>query len=401
MKKNILLLTRVPLDRDPRVLRQIEFLKENHNFYLIGYDTTHQGITDCIDMTAFENPSFHLNYPALLRKICSFWIVFLQKINIIPFFQKIFWQGNKHEYKHWIEQKHRKTQKTALKKWANIDFNLIIANDVDTVPMALNLKNSFQVEMIFDAHEYYAHENPLHKSYQTHLCNTYIPQVKNCMTVCDGLAEEYVKNYHIPKPFVITNAPVYNELQPTETAGKIKLIHHGIYSPERIFPLVEMMQYADERFVLYFMIKWARNQQNYEELAKEITKTPNIQILPPVDTHLIPATINAFDIGMYLFQDSEENYNAKYSLPNKFFEFIQGRLMVATGPSIELAKIVKKHDLGLVTPNFDPKAMAEALNKLTPEQIMYHKQKSHEAAYELSGEKNKILLLQKVNELTK
>lgn len=402
MKKNILLLTRVPLDRDPRVLRQIQFLKTQYNLYLVGHDDAYQDVADCVNVSLFQEPTFHLGYPAILRKFFSFWVVLEKKIKLINSLKKIFWKSNTHEFHYWIEQKGKKIKKAVLKKWADISFSLIIANDIETLPIALEIKKSFNCELLFDAHEYYAHENQQQEEYQQHLCNTYLPEVKNCMTVCEGLAKEYHKNYQIPKPFVITNAPNYNAvLKPTQPTDNIKLIHHGIYSPERLFPLVDMMQYLEDRFTLYFMIRWARNQQNHQELTKGLTKHQNIVVLPPVETFQIGTTINKFDIGMYLFQDSDTNYNAKYSLPNKFFEFVQGRLMVATGPSVEIANYAKKHDLGIVSENFEPKTMAEALNKISTEQIMYHKQKSHEAAHELSGEKNKELLISKVNELVK
>jgi hypothetical protein len=59
-------------------------------------------------------------------------------------------------------------------------------------------------------------------------------------------------------------------------------------------------------------------------------------------------------------------FNLKYILPNKFFEFIQARLAVAIGPSVEMKRLVKEWDCGIVAANFEAKSMAAEINRLTP-----------------------------------
>ena len=88
-----------------------------------------------------------------------------------------------------------------------------------------------------------------------------------------------------------------------------------------------------------------------------------------------------------------------HSLPNKFFEYIQGRLAIAIGPSPEMKHFVEKYELGVVSEDFNPKSLANAINKLTPEKINYYKSQSHTFAQELSAEKNKELVLKNVKQL--
>ncbi len=82
------------------------------------------------------------------------------------------------------------------------------------------------------------------------------------------------------------------------------------------------------------------------------------------------------------------NLNYKYALPNKLFEFIQARLAVAISPLLEMTKIVKQYDLGIVADDFTPESMAHELNKLTKDKIDYYKHQSDKSAYELSSEGN-------------
>ena len=56
--------------------------------------------------------------------------------------------------------------------------------------------------------------------------------------------------------------------------------------------------------------------------------------------HELPRMANDYDVGLYLLPPT--NFNQRYALPNKFFEFIQGRLAIAIGPSPEMAKLVER-----------------------------------------------------------
>ena len=97
--------------------------------------------------------------------------------------------------------------------------------------------------------------------------------------------------------------------------------------------------------------------------------------------------INQYDIGLFLCPPI--SFNLKYTLPNKFFEFIQARLAVAIGPSIEMEKIVTEYDCGVVSRDFEPRSLAEEISRLTVDKITYYKLQSHRAAGELCSEANR------------
>jgi len=96
---------------------------------------------------------------------------------------------------------------------------LIIANDVETLPLAFSVKEKAKV--FFDAHEY----APRHfedklmwriffQGFNTWLCKKYIPQVAGMTTVGKGLAREYEKHFNV-NPTVVTNANYYFDLLPS------------------------------------------------------------------------------------------------------------------------------------------------------------------------------------------
>ena len=93
------------------------------------------------------------------------------------------------------------------------------------------------------------------------------------------------------------------------------------------------------------------------------------------------------------------NFNNKYALPNKFFEFIQARLALAIGPSLEMKRIVEQTGCGFFSSNFSAQCMADCLNRLSVHQIEEYKQKAHEAARSFSLEQSQKQILSIVNEL--
>ena len=88
-------------------------------------------------------------------------------------------------------------------------------------------------------------------------------------------------------------------------------------------------------------------------------------------------------------------------MPNKFFEFIQARLVVAISPSSEMEFYTKKYNLGVVADNFTPQSMAEKLNKLTISEIEQFKKNVDAAAILLSDDENLIKINTLVSDLLK
>ena len=69
--------------------------------------------------------------------------------------------------------------------------------------------------------------------------------------------------------------------------------------------------------------------------------------------------MNACDVGVFCMPPI--NINARYALPNKFFDFVQARLAVGVGPAEEMARLTEKLGLGVVSTDFSEASFTEAL----------------------------------------
>jgi hypothetical protein len=196
------------------------------------------------------------------------------------------------------------------------------------------------------------------------------------------------------------NLPFYEAIEPVQpTNGKIKMIHHGHAAKyRRIENMIKLVSELDSRFELNLML--VGMDSYYGKYLKTIathTNAKRIRFLPVVRMHEIPRTINSYDIGLYMLAPS--SFNQKMALPNKIFEYIQGRLALATWPSQEMVRIIDKYQNGIYSENFDIKQMARLLNRLTASDIWGMKRNSHFAAQKLHAEYTRKQLLEIVNVL--
>ena len=280
------------------------------------------------------------------------------------------------------------------------DFDLIVANDIDTLPLAFQLQG--RAKIIFDAHEYaprHFENNKVWKiffqPFYIYLCRKYIPRASAMLTVGEGLANEYERSFHVT-PVIIRNATRYVDIQPSEVVpDRIRLVHHGIVNPSRRLELmIEMMDQLDERFTLDMILMTSdyaseKTKAYIRSFKENAEKNPRIRILPPVKSNDVVATINGYDIGVFLIPPV--NFNYANTLPNKLFDFIQGRLAVAIGPTPEMAAIVRQYKNGVVAADFEPMSLAAMLKKLKRDDIARFKEQSAIAARELNAEKNEAV----------
>jgi len=370
-KHKVLIVSFSKLKSDPRVKRQINYLSKQYDVTALGWSDPE------IDGVKYIDASFQLNKWYYLFT-CG--IVFLGLFSLYYRLQQMI--------------------RVATKVKPEPIFDLIIANDIDSVPFALSLKSS-STKLLFDAHEYAPREHDdsllwrlLFKRYKTFLIRKYASKADTMLTVCDGIAAEYNQNFNL-SPLVITNAADFRDFEiPKKTSSKIRLIHHGLALPTRkIENMIYMMDEVDERFELDLMLVESKSKY-YEFLKELVSQRTNVKLIPSVPTDEIMAFCLNYDIGVYLLEPT--NFNNANALPNKFFEFIQSRLAVLIGPSPEMAKIVQHYSLGWVIPDFNPLSFSKKLNALTSEEIKQYRLNCAKASIKVNSEENMKMLQEEI-----
>ena len=354
VKPRLLILSYTNPLSDPRVLRQINFLREDFRITVAGILPAPEQV-DFIPVRKVSNSP--------LRKL--WWAGMLLVRNSQPFLKR-----------YQLENKSN----------VNRRFDLVMVNDADPLPLAFELAEGAPV--FFDAHEYYPREfdnsfvwNILFGAHYTRLCHKYIPRCAGMSTVCKGIGDEYERVFGV-RPLIVRNVPPDTGLAPQPVGDNIKLIHHGVASPSRCLEhMIKMMDYTDDRFTLDLMLTGTGSY--WRKIRDMAAAHPRINFIPPVPMSEICKFINGYDLGVYMLPPA--GFNNTHALPNKLFEFMQARLGIVIGPSPEMAAIVKEYDMGVVAADFAPETLAMELNNLTKEQIMRMKNNAHKAADEVNA----------------
>jgi hypothetical protein len=366
--KNVLILVFSNLTHDARVSRQVDWLTKRFRTTIVCF----AGERDDAEVI-----HIHQTKLTLLRK------VLLGTALLLRWYSLAFTLF--HDYGKTVAELKKR-------KW-----DLVVANDIDTLPAAFAVRGNAKV--LFDAHEY----APRHfedktvwriffQPFYLYLCRTFIPRTDGMLTVGKGLADAYAGEFGVD-PLIITNAPRYQNILPSPVRpGNIRLVHHGIANASRRLELmIDTMALLDERFTLDMILmtsEYASGQTRkyIDALKQRALKNPRIRILPAVKSNEIVGILNHYDLGVFILPPI--NFNYANTLPNKLFEFIQARLGIAIGPTPEMANIVNRYNVGVVSKDFTAASLAEKLNSLSHDDVIRFKSNATVAAAELNAEKN-------------
>ncbi len=351
------------LARDPRVNRQVRFLAERYHVVAAGYgDPEVDGVTYVPLDARPKGPAGRL--AAALRLAA------------------------RRDDAYYHARADVTAARAAAPRLAGGD--LYVANDLETLPVVLDVAHGAPV--LFDAHEYAPLEfedsavfRLLLRRYREALCRRFMPRADAVTTVCESIARRYEAETGA-RCEVVWNAPDFAEIAPEGAmpGGALRLVHHGAAHPgRRIETMIEGARAAGPHVTLdLFLVPAGRG--SIERLAVAAGGDPRVRFHPPVPMRELPRRLSGYDAGVFVLAPA--NYNWEVALPNKFFEYVQARLAQVIGPSPEMARLLREDDLGVVTDDFSPAALARALAALTPDAVARFKRNAHAAARRLSAD---------------
>ncbi len=370
----VLIVSFSEIRRDPRVRRQLSALHRLHEVTVAGLGP-YQGVdAECVEIQRKKRPRRQFVEHAragVERRV---------RLLLSP--------GDAYS---WYLLNLRYQLSDAVVELSRRGFDLVVANDIDSLPFAFRVSGSSPV--VIDAHEYAPGQfdnrigwRLFTKPSVERLCRQYLPRCSGRMTVSESLAELYRKRFGVEFE-VVTNATAYVEQTPSPVQrDAIRLVHHGAaIRSRRIDKMIRMMDFLPATYRLDLIL--VRAESDYLSTLKRMAaRRGNVRVLDPVPPDEIAQRLNGYDIGVYIMQGSSTNN--RNGSPNKMYEFVQARLCLAVSPSVEMKKLVDQWRVGVVSSDFSPRSMASAIGRLTPEAVASYKMRSHEVARDLSDGPN-------------
>lgn len=355
---SLLILTFSPIVGDARVLKQVREFSRDYDVTTCSYGPAPEGVVD------------HIRIPDGISPHQADWrLMFLRAYRVA------YWRNPAVRF-----------VKRAL---SGRRFDIILANDVEAAPIAVTQRARRGVHL--DLHEYtplWHEEIPgwlkRRAPYYAWQVRRYGRRARSSSTVGQGIARAYAENFGLD-PVVVTNAAPFVGVAPTPTRGPIRLVHSGVCQRNRA--LMETVTAvagspADVTLDLYL----TPNDPPYLEEIRAAADASGgrVTVHDPVPYDQLNDRLRGYDLGVVVIPPV--NFNYRWGLPNKLFDYVQARLGVIVGPSPEMVSLVDENGIGAVTPGYDAADIAQTIGELTPSLVDVWKAASDRHAHDLSAE---------------
>lgn len=292
-------------------------------------------------------------------------------------------------------------------KIASNDYELVLFNDHHFLPW-LRDKRVFTPAVIaqgihLDIHEYVRPRVPRDSLWRVFAApyydwiRTFIgdSRLSTRSTVASGISALYSYELDIPEMSIVRNAPAYVELTPSDVSSDaIQLLYHGAATDVRGIPeLLTAMESLPAQFELTLIL--VGEQQKIAEYKRRVQeKALRVRFEEPVPVEQIASHINQYDVLVMFYPPL--NRNLEFALPNKLFEALQARLALVMGESAMMTEIVNAYDNGVVVKGWTSGDLALALSSLTTERVSEMKANSDRAARAISAETERTAFFESV-----
>lgn len=269
------------------------------------------------------------------------------------------------------------------------EFDVVLADDVDAVGLALTLPSR---GVHADLHEYAPRQKEdllrwrlFVAPFMRWMCREFVVLADSVTTVGQGIADEYRRRFGIDAA-VVTNAAPFVERASQQVHAPIRLVHSGAALHDRnIMTIVDAVDLASGDCTLDLYLT---PNDPAHLAALKARQNERITVHEPVPYDLLNETLSQYDLGVHILPPV--NFNNRWALPNKFFDYVQARLGLIIGPSPEMARMVNDRGLGVITADFTANALSQEIDRLTPGRVTEFKTASDAAAADLSAESQVI-----------
>lgn len=284
--------------------------------------------------------------------------------------------------------------------------DLLVANDLDTLPANYLASRIQKNELFYDSHEYFTEvpelvSRPRIQAIWKRIERWILPGIKHMYTVNNSIAGLYGTEYK-KKIGVVRNVPF--RIQRTITSIDRNAL--GLPGDKKIFifqgsginvhrgaeEVLQAMQHTEGLLLLFVgggdVIDFLKSETLRLKLSDKV------MFVPRQSMEKLREYTRLADVGLSL--DKDTNLNYKYSLPNKLFDYIQAEIPVLVSDLPELRAIVEKYEIGKIVETHQPEKLAVQMMEMVKDPVRFAQWKENLklAASELCWENEEVKLLE-------
>lgn len=251
--------------------------------------------------------------------------------------------------------------------------DILVANDLDTLFPNFLVSKLKRLPLVYDSHEYFTgvpeiQNRPFVKWVWKSIEKMIFPHLKNVITVCDSIADQYNIEYGI-RPVTIRNCSKKSEsikpysreeLRINKDNMLIILQGTGINIDRGGEELIEAVRQTENVSLLI-----AGSGDVLPELKLMVNNyslNDRIRFFPKMSWEEMMRYTKSADAGMTLDKDTNMNY--RFILPNKLFDYLSAGIPVIASDLCEVNKIVTENNCGILIRSVTPENIRSALKKL-------------------------------------
>lgn len=372
------------IDRDPRVLRQVNWLLE------LGYEINFIGFGE----SAGIGVSKHHPVPVSPLLVRYFSYLLPAKIRF-----------------HLLYGRHLQTDTVETVSRSD----LVVVNEPELLPKFLNAALGCPIYLdLHEDHISHAHsgffERVAFKDYwawQTDKLKQFVALNRfqiSVTSVEEEISRRYSEAFGLPVGTIYNTPDTAQEFSSNSNEFEaIKFVHVGMARKNRgIELMLRALSKVSIQFTLDFYLVFAPVLPTYKWKLKRMVRrlglSEKVNFQDPVPLNSMVRELTSYDVSLVI--GSNATSNDLHSLPNKFFQSLQAGLMIICGPNPAVRALVEKGGLGISLSAWDVDELVESVNGLDSQRINYHKGKARGFAPQVSQSKSRILFREIISGLT-
>ena len=275
-------------------------------------------------------------------------------------------------------------------------FDIVCAIDLDTIlPCFLvkilsewtPMKRGGKI-MVYDAHELFTEvpeviRRPTIRKIWLNIECFVVPKLKHCYTVSQSVADEFERRYKV-KFHLIRNLPLrtMDNGQRTMNNCPLSIVHcplsiilyQGNLNEGRgLETAVEAMEDIENA------VFWIAGEGDLSEILRGVVKQKKLENKVKFLGYILPENLPQITaqatIGLHISEDKGLSY--RYSLANKFLDYIQAGVPQICTQFIEYQRLNEQYDVAILIDKTDKAMLVEAINRLLNDKIVYKKLKDN------------------------
>ncbi len=282
--------------------------------------------------------------------------------------------------------------------------DILVANDLDTLPASYLVSVLRRKKLVYDAHEYFCgvpelQHRKLVQAMWRKIEQFIFPRLTDIYTVNSSIALLYKEEYgkiigivrNVPIRIERDNWPGRSDLGLPDEKKIILLQGAGINKNRGAEEALRAVPYLNN--VVLLIIGGGDVINNLKTMTSEMGLGEKVIFKPKMPYDELMCYTRLADIGLSL--DKDTNINYRYSLPNKLFDYIQAKIPVLCSNLVEVVNVVNTWQIGRIADGHEPKYLATMICEMLENeyQINIWKKNLAKAAEELCWEKEEKVLM--------